>query len=253
MDLVDSHAHLQFSQFDGDRGEVIRRAQEQGVVAMVNVGTDLASSRAAVDLADLHASAYATVGVHPHDAKSIKTGVLEELKALAQHPKVVAIGEIGLDYYRDLSPRSVQRRAFADQLALAMDLGLPIVVHSRDALDDVLEDLRDWGGDGVLHSYSGGPQRMDEVLGLGFHISIAGPVTFRKAGALREVALKVSLDRLLVETDCPYLTPVPHRGGRNEPAHVKHVVEAIARTREEHGEDVARSTADNARRLFGLA
>ena len=253
MKLVDSHAHLQFPQFDVDRCAVIRSAWEQDVVAIVNVGTDLASSRGAVDLGGAHISVYATVGVHPHDAKSINTGVLEELKALARHPKVVAIGEIGLDYYRDLSPRPVQRRAFADQLALAQDLGLPIVVHSREALGDVLDGLRDWSGEGVLHSYSGGPQRLDQVLGLGFYISIAGPVTFPKADELREVASRIPLNRLLVETDCPYLTPVPYRGRRNEPAHVRYVVEAIARTREEHGEDVARSTADNARRLFGLA
>lgn len=252
MNLLDSHAHLQFPQFDADREAVIRCAREQGVVVILNVGTDLASSRAAVKLAELHDSVYATVGVHPHDAKTITPALLEELRALARHPKVVAIGEIGLDYYRDLSPRPSQRRAFADQLALAMDLELPVVIHSREAFGDVLEQLRDWGGSGVLHSYSGGPQQLDEVLELGFHISIAGPVTFPKANELRKVAAMVWGDRLLVETDCPYLTPVPHRGRRNQPAYVQYVVEAVAQMRDERVEDVARGTSDNARRLFGI-
>ncbi|HEY77027.1 MAG TPA: TatD family hydrolase [Thermoflexia bacterium] len=253
MRLVDSHAHLDFPQFDADREVVIERAREAGLLAILNVGADLASSRAAVALADRHDFIYAAVGVHPHDAKTVTPAVLDQLRALARHPKVVAVGEIGLDYYRDLSPRPVQRRVFAQQLALAAELGLPVVVHSREAHDDVLAALRDWQGTGgVLHSYSAGPERLEEVLALGFHIGLSGPITFPKAHRLRTVAAAVALDRLLVETDCPYLTPVPHRGRRNEPAYVRYMVEAVAHARGTTVETVAQATTENAQRLFGL-
>jgi TatD DNase family protein len=165
---------------------------------------------------------------------------------------VVAVGEIGLDYYRDLSPRPAQRKAFADQLALATELELPVVIHSRDAHDDVLEALQEWDGIGVLHSYAGGPELLGEVLELGFYVSIAGPVTYPRAERLREVAAIVPLERLLVETDCPYLTPVPRRGKRNEPALVRHVVEAIARARDVSPKVVAQATKDNFGCLFGI-
>ena len=250
--LIDSHAHLDFSHFDGDREAVIERAREAGLVAILNVGTDLASSRAAVTLAERHDFIYTAVGVHPHDAKTVTPEVLGELRELARHPRVVAVGEIGLDYYRDLSPRPVQQRAFADQLALATELTLPVVVHSREAHDDVLAALRGWDGTGVLHSYSAGAERLEEVLGLGFFIGISGPVTFPKAHRLRAVAAAVPLHRLLVETDCPYLTPVPYRGRRNEPAYVWYVGEAVARARSMSAGKVAQATADNARRLFGI-
>nr|HID14313.1 TatD family deoxyribonuclease [Anaerolineae bacterium] len=274
MRLIDSHAHLDFPQFDADREAVIARAREAGLVAILNVGTDLASSRAAVRLAEKYDFIHAAVGVHPHDAKTVTRAVLDELRALARHPKVVAIGEIGLDYYRNLSPRPVQRRVFADQLALAAELRLPVVVHSREAHDDVLAVLRGWvglpsgggaegrlaslpvggaeGGCGVLHSYSAGPEHLEEVLELGFSIGIAGPVTFPRADRLRAVATAVPLERLLVETDCPYLTPRPYRGRRNEPAYVQYVAEAVARARGGSAERVAQTTADNARRLFGI-
>jgi TatD DNase family protein len=252
MPLIDSHAHLDFPQFNDDREAVIARARGAGLVAILNVGTGLAPSRAAVALAERHDLIYAAVGVHPHDAKTVTPAVLNGLRVLARHPKVVAIGEIGLDYYRNLSPRPVQRQAFADQLTLATELGLPVVVHSRDAHDDVLTALRGWSGKGVLHSYSAGPERLDEVLALGFSIGISGPVTFQKANRLRAVAAAVPLDRLLVETDCPYLTPVPYRGRRNEPAYVRYIAEAVARAREAPTEVVAQAAADNTRRLFGI-
>jgi TatD DNase family protein len=250
--LVDSHAHLDFSEFDPDREAVIARAQAAGMVAILNVGADLESSRASVALAEEYDFIYAAVGVHPHDARTLTPAGLEELRALARHPKVVAIGEIGLDYYRDLSPRAVQRQAFADQLALAAELGLPVVVHSRDALDDTLSLLRGWTGGGVLHSYSGGPGRLEEVLAIGFSVGISGPVTFANAHRLRTVAATVPLDRLLIETDCPYLTPEPYRGRRNEPAYVWYVAGAVARARGMPAEEVARITAENAARLFRL-
>lgn len=251
MLLVDSHAHLSFSQFDADRDEVIRRAREAGVAAIIEVGADLESSRAAVALAERHEFIYATVGIHPHDATTLTPAALAELRRLACHPKVVAIGEIGLDYYRDLSPRDAQRRAFEAQLALAAEIGQPrVVIHCREALDDVLAMLRGWNGTGVMHSYSGGPGRLDEVLALGFWVSLSGPVTFPRSERLRAVAAAVPLERLLVETDCPYLTPEPYRGRRNEPAYVRYVVEAVARARGLSAEAVAEATAENAQRLF---
>jgi TatD DNase family protein len=248
--IVDSHAHLDFSQFDDDREATIERARDAGLVAILNVGTDLASSRAAVALAEQYDFIYATVGIHPHDAKAVTPAVLEALRALADHEKVVAVGEIGLDYYRDLSPRPVQRRVFADQLALASELNLPVVIHSRDAHDDVLATLEGWEGGGVFHSYAGGPERLDQVLDLGFLVGISGPVTFRNAHRLREVAAAVPLGRLLVETDAPFLTPVPHRGQRNEPAYVRHVAEAIARQRGASYDTVAQRVTENFGHLF---
>ncbi len=259
MRLTDSHAHLDFSPFDHDRVAVIGRARQAGVVAILNVGTDLASSRAAVALAQEHDFIYAAVGVHPHDAKTVTPALLDELRDLARQPKVVAIGEIGLDYYRDLSPRPQQRRAFEQQLALAAELNLPVVVHSRDAHDDVLAILRRWSASapkqerGVLHSYSAGPERLEEVLALGFSIGISGPVTFANAHSLRAVAAAVPLERLLLETDCPYLTPEPHRGQRNEPAYVRYVGQAVAAARQATTETVARATEANAARLFAIS
>lgn len=250
--IADTHAHLDFSPFDPDRERVILRARVAGLVAIVNVGTDPESCRASVALAEQYDFMYAAVGIHPHDAKALTPGVLEELRALARHPRVVAIGEIGLDYYRDLSPRPLQRQAFADQLALAAELGLPVVIHSRDALDDILSVLRGWTGRGVLHSYSGGPERLEEVLALGLSVGISGPVTFPNAHRLRAVAARVPLDRLLIETDCPYLTPEPYRGRRNEPAYVWHVAGAVARVRGMSAEEVARITTENAAHLFHL-
>lgn len=253
MELIDSHAHVHFPQFDDDRDAVIERARKAGLVAIVEIGTDLASSRAAMALTEQHDFIYATVGVHPHDAKTVDADVLDELRALARHPKAVAIGEIGLDYYHDHSPRPVQRQAFADQLTLATELELPVVIHSREAHDDVLATLQDWRGTGVMHTYAAGPERLDEVLAMGFSIGLSGPVSFSNAAQLQEVARTVPLDQLLVETDCPYLTPEPHRGKRNEPAYVRHVAEAIASVRKETLDVVAEATTANARRLFGLS
>jgi TatD DNase family protein len=252
MHLIDSHAHVDFSQFDNDRDAVIERARATGLVAVVNIGIDVSTSRASVTLAESHDVIYATVGIHPHNAKTATAEALQELRDLAQHPQVVAIGEIGLDYYRDLSPRPVQRKAFRDQLALASELDLPVVIHSRDAHDDVLTILSGWQGAGVLHTYAAGPQRLDQVIDMGFFIGISGPVTYARAEPLRDVAKAAPLDRLLVETDCPYLTPEPHRGRRNEPAYVRFVAEAIAQTRGDSLQQIADATADNARRLFGL-
>ena len=250
--LVDSHAHIHFSQFEIDRGAVLARALDAGLVAILDVGTDLRTSRAAVALAEQYDFIYAAVGVHPHNAAAFTSDILNELRLLAKHPKVLAIGEIGLDYYRDLSPRDLQRSAFCDQLVLAEDLGLPVIIHSRDAHEDALTILAESGGHGVLHSYAAGLAHLDDVLAMGFSVGISGPVTFRRSQELRDVAAAVPLDRLLIETDCPYLTPEPYRGRRNEPAYVLHTAEAVAAARHQSLEALGQATTENACSLFGI-
>lgn len=269
IDLVDSHCHLDARRFNADREAVIARAAESDVTRIVNPGVDLPSSRAAVELAQQHECVYAAVGVHPHDAKTLDANVLKELERLAASPKIVAIGEIGLDYYRDLSPRDAQRRVLEAQLELAAELGLPVIIHDRDAHDDVLAILRDWhsslypqgasstlrsslhGRVGVVHSFSGNVAMAERVLALGFYIGVSGPVTYENAGRLRDVARAIPLERLLIETDAPYLTPEPHRRQRNEPGYVRLVAQAIARAKRLNLDQVAAHTSANARALFG--
>ncbi len=257
MFLTDTHTHLDFPQFDDDREQVIERATAVGVQAVVDIGTDLASSRAAVALAEAYPQIYAAVGVHPHDARTVTGKLLGELRALALHPKVVAIGEIGLDFYRDLSPRDKQHQVFQQQLALASEAGKPVVIHDRDAHSEVMAALRRWAASshqpaGVLHCFSGDLAIAQEAIELGFYISIAGPVTFKNARGLRELVRQLPLEKLLVETDCPYLTPHPHRGKRNEPAYVKLVAQEVAQIKGVSLEEVARITSDNAQVLFAL-
>jgi TatD DNase family protein len=260
IDLVDSHCHLDARRFDKDREAVIVRAVESGVRRVVNPGVDLPSSRTAVELAQQHECIYAAVGIHPHDAKAYDASVLEELRRLAASAKVVAIGEIGLDYYRDLSPRDVQRHAFETQLELAAELGLPVIIHDRDAHDDVLAILRDWRSSlhsprstlyGVAHSFSGDVTLAERLLALDFLIGISGPVTYQNADRLRGAARAVPLERLIIETDAPYLTPEPHRRQRNEPAFVRLVAQAIAKAKHLDFDQVATHTSANARALFG--
>jgi TatD DNase family protein len=251
--LVDSHAHLASKAFDTDRDEVLERARDAGVEAIVEAGTDLASSRMAVRLASEQELVYAGVGIHPHDARTASADALAEIEQLASQPGVVAIGEIGLDYYRDLSPRAAQRSAFGRQLELAHRLGLPVIVHCRNAIEDVLAGLRGWTGRGVLHSYLSGLERLPEVLDCGLLVGVSGPVTYPDAKEVRWAARQAPMDRLLVETDSPYLTPVPHRGKRNEPAYMGHVVRGLARALGVSPEELAQCTAENARRLFGVS
>jgi TatD DNase family protein len=260
--LVDTHAHLDFSKFDADRQAVIERARAAGVTTIVTVGTDLASSHRAVELAREYKAVYASVGMHPHDAKKLDGATLAQLRELAQKPKVVAVGEIGLDYYRNLSPRDAQRRAFQAQLAWAARLGKPVIIHDRDAHDEVLEALISWaaglenstlaGRLGVLHTFSGDLEMAKRAIDLGFYISISGPVTYRNARQLPDIVRALPLDRLLVETDCPFLAPEPHRGKRNEPAYTRLVAERIAELKGVSFDDLARATTDNAQRLFEL-
>jgi TatD DNase family protein len=252
--LADSHCHLDLNSFEHDRDAVIAAAQEAGLVAIVNPGTSVETSRAAVTLAETYPMVYAAVGVHPHDASAFTRSTRSELRQLASHPKVIAIGEIGLDYYRDYSPRDAQRRAFAAQLELAGELGLPVIVHNRDAAEETVCALQDWvkGGDGrqgVLHSYSAGIEWLEQVLELGFLIGISGPVTFSKATTLQRVVQQAPLEHLLVETDAPFLTPEPYRGRRNEPAFVHYVTIKIAALKGLPFEQVAEQTTCNLERL----
>ncbi len=255
--MIDTHCHLDFPHFDEDRDEVLARAVEAGVVAIVNPGTDLESSRRAVALTEKYDNVYAAVGVHPHDASTLNRRVLEELRELASHPKVVAIGEIGLDYYRDLSPRAQQRAAFDAQLALAADLGRPVIVHQRESADDVMAALRGWATEGhpgcVLHAFSGDEALANEAVSLGFFIGVGGPLTFSQRGRrLPEVVAGLPLSCLVVETDAPYLTPHPYRGKRNEPAYVVLVAERLAELRDLSLDELSEKLTGNTRRLFRL-
>lgn len=259
--LIDTHAHLDDRQFADDLEGVLERAQTAGVEQIMTIGINLPGSRAAIALAQRYPTVYATVGVHPHDAQDLDPVGLDELRRLAYHPKVVAIGEIGLDYYRMLSPREAQQRAFEAQLRLAQDLELPVVIHTRDAAEsdeasrDVLDTLRNWRRSGttrggVLHCFSGDTTMLEEAMAIGFYIGLDGPVTYPKAVQTHEVAQAVPLDRLLVETDSPYLAPQRWRGKRNEPAYVVAVAEKIAALRGTTLDEIARQTTANAILLF---
>ncbi len=238
--------------FDADREAVLDRAREAGVGRIMVPGVDLPSSRRAVKLAEAHPEVFAAVGFHPHDADKLGEKELKELRELAAHPKVKAIGEIGLDYYRDHSPRNVQRAAFRQQLDLAAELDLPVIIHNREAYADVMAALSEWNGKrrGVLHSYSGDRTQMSAALELGFFLGLTGPITFPKADEMRAVAASAPLDKLLIETDAPYLTPSPHRGRRNEPAYVRYVAQKLADARGENLDTVITQTCANAAMLF---
>jgi TatD DNase family protein len=255
MTLVDSHCHLDDEQFDADRNQVIERALAAGVEQMVAIGTgdgppDL---EAGIRLADSHASIYATIGIHPHYASKAEPDSLERLARLASHPKVIAIGEIGLDYHYDFSPRDRQQGIFVDQISLARDARKPIVIHTREAWDDTFrlleEHWRPAGLRGIMHCFSGGPDEAQRALNLGFSISFAGVVTYPKALNVHAAARIVPEDRLLVETDAPYLAPVPKRGRRNEPAYVVETARHLAGLRGVSFEDMARITTSNFQRL----
>lgn len=257
MNLIDSHCHLDNEQFSEDRQAVIERALEAGVERMVTIGSgdgppDL---EAAIRLADRHHAIYATVGVHPHDAAKANSDTYTRLAELTKHSKVLAVGEIGLDYHYDHSPRNVQRDVFVEQLRIAGDARKPVVIHTRSAWQDTYALLREhWaptGLGGILHCFSEGPTEAQQALELGFYISFAGIVTFPKAFAIQDAARIVPQDRLLIETDAPFLAPVPKRGKRNEPALVLETARKLAELRGVLPEEIAASTAANFRRLCG--
>jgi len=253
--LFDTHAHLDDTKFQGETDKVIARAKEAGVSLIVNVGYNLRHARQSIALAEQYDFIYAAVGLHPHDAKDGNKAFWEEIYKLARHPKVVALGEMGLDYYWDNSPRDVQREVFRQQIGVAKDLQLPIIIHDRDAHQDVLTIVREeraFEVGGVFHAYSGNWELAKEVLELGFYISIGGPVTFNNARKILEVVEKAPLESLLIETDCPYLTPHPYRGKRNEPGYVQLVAEKIAEIKNISYEKVASATKENGMKLFGI-
>jgi TatD DNase family protein len=269
MVLTDTHCHLNFDSFDADREAVVVRAQSEGVARILNPAIDLETSRAAVALAEQYPAVYAAVGVHPNDSTGWQATWLDELRALARHPKVVAIGEIGLDDYWDAAPFDHQQRVFQQQLDLAAELGLPVVVHVRDkqppggpAIENVIAMLTDWqnglelGGSplaqrpGVLHSFSGDLAAAQRAVAAHFLIGITGPVTFKKADTLREVVAGLPAEVLLIETDAPFLTPHPYRGQRNEPAYVRFVAEKIAAVRQIELQTLAPILSANSERLF---
>ncbi|MDE3034951.1 MAG: TatD family hydrolase [Nitrospirota bacterium] len=257
--LIDTHAHLDDARYDADREAVIARAREAGVDTFVSIGCDLATSKSAVDLAGRYPFVYAAVGVHPHEVKHIEDGWYDEFRRLAAHKKVVAYGEIGLDYHYNHSPPKLQRERFREQVGLAKELRLPLVIHTREAQEDTIAILKEEHAGqvgGVFHCFSGDAWLAKDALDLGFYLSFSGVITFPSATMLRDIVKTVPLDRILVETDCPYLTPVPHRGKRNEPAFVKLVAEKIAEVKgatEVAGvEELGRITSDNARRLFKI-
>lgn len=260
--LIDSHAHLDAPEFDRDRAEVIRRAWEAGLKALVTIGTggDFSTCRNTVETAGSHAGIYATVGIHPHDAATVRPKTFEKLRELARHPKVVAIGETGLDYHYMHSPVSEQRKVFMRSLELAKGLDMPVVIHTREAEKDTLAILKETfasgGGSfagGVVHCFSGDYGFAAQLLDLGLYLSFTGLVTFPKAEGVWEVIRKIPLDRILLETDSPYLAPVPFRGRRNEPAHVVHVARKVGEILGKSYEEVAWATGRNAIGLFRLS
>jgi len=253
--LTDTHVHLNLKAYRKDRTEAIARAKAAGVGFMINVGFDLTTSRESIELAEEHEFIRASVGLHPHGASDMDDDTLARLSELAAHPSVVAVGETGLDYYRDLSPRDEQKRAFRRQIQLARKIGRPLIIHNRDALDDVLDIIEDEGArdvGGVMHCFPGDVAYAEKVVELGFHVGIGGPVTYSTRGRLARVAEAVPLNHLLLETDAPWLTPEPHRGGRNEPSFVALVAARVAEIRGMTIEDLTRATTGNSTRLFGF-
>lgn len=260
MPLIDTHCHLDFNAYDGLRDEIVAEAAASGVTRILNPGTDLERSRAAIALAETYPGVYAAVGVHPNSTADFSPAHLAALHDLAAHPKVVALGEIGLDYYWEDSPKDVQWAAFEAQLDLAAALELPVIIHNRDASDDVLAVLAAWTAalpaalrerPGVLHSFSAPQSAAERGLALGFYLGFTGPVTFKNADDLRHIAARAPADRLLVETDGPFLTPHPYRGRRpNHPAYVRFIAERLAALRAIPYEDFAAQTTANAERLF---
>ncbi len=252
---IDTHTHLFLNNFDGDRDEVIKNALDAGVKYMLVPGTDIETSKQAIILAEKYSFIYATVGIHPHDTKDWDDAWIDELRELAKHKKVVAIGEIGLDYFYDFSPKAKQHQAFEKQIQLALELELPIVIHNRDSNNDIMDFARKFKETPLkaqYHCFAGTIDNARELVEMGHYISFTGNITFKKADSVREVLSKVSVENIMLETDSPFLTPVPYRGKRNEPKHIPLIAEVVAKTHHLRVEDVARTTSWNAYKLFGI-
>ncbi|MCM2591817.1 TatD family hydrolase [Rossellomorea marisflavi] len=253
--LFDTHVHLNAEQFDEDVEEVIARAKEAGVENMVVVGFDRPTIERAMELVETYDFLYASVGWHPVDAIDMKDEDLDWIEEWTKHPKVVALGEMGLDYHWDKSPEDVQKDVFRRQIRLAKKVKLPIIIHNREATQDIVDILKEEGASevgGIMHCFSGSPEVAKECVDMNFYISLGGPVTFKNARKPKEVAKEIPLEKLLVETDCPYLAPHPNRGKRNEPAYVRLVAEQIAELKEISIEEVEATTTRNAKKLFNI-
>ncbi|MDY6910835.1 MAG: TatD family hydrolase [Chloroflexota bacterium] len=259
--IIDTHAHLDMKPFDPDRRDVIKRAKESGVSRIVNVGIDLKSSRRAIELAEAHTEISATVGFHPHEASQLQTQDLDRLAELAVHPRVVAIGEIGLDYYRNRSPKETQLYALQAQLDLAKNLSLPVVIHSRQAETDMVAMLEKWTSSfepsdqripGVIHCFNGSAQIAERYLEMGFLIAFGAYIGYPTSTDLHNIVSSIPSDRLVAETDCPFLPPQRLRGKRNEPSYLLDTIKALAKIRKVSVEVIAMETTRNATRLFGL-
>jgi TatD DNase family protein len=254
MILFDTHAHYDDRRFDKDRDALLASMPEQGVGYICNIGCDMPTSHQSVALAEAHDHVYAVVGIHPHSAAEATEEDYAALEQLSRHPKVLALGEMGLDYHYDFSPRDVQRQVFARQMELAGRLNLPVVIHEREACQDVLEVVRQHKVcRGVYHCYSGSAETARELVQLGYYLGFNGVITFDNARRSHEVIRNVPLERLLLETDCPYLTPVPHRGKRNDSGLMKYSLQKMAELRGSSYEEMVAATEQNAKRLFGIA
>ncbi|MBM7623929.1 TatD family hydrolase [Sporohalobacter salinus] len=254
--LVDTHAHIDFSRFDEDREEVINRAKENSLEYIINVGADEESSQRSLELAQKHDMIYAVVGIHPHEAKNVTESTYKQLKNWAKEDKVVAIGETGLDYHYDNSPREVQRQVFRRHIQLAKEVDLPLVIHSREAEDQTMEILKEEEAEavgGIIHCFPGDQKMANQALELNFYIAVGGILTFNNSYQLQRVVKQIPLDKLLIETDAPYLTPEPNRGKRNEPSYVKHVVDKLAQILPYSAEEIAATTTENAKEIFNIA
>lgn len=253
--LIDTHVHLNADQYDEDLQEVIDRALEEGIDRMFVVGFDTNTIERTMKLIDQYDFIYGIIGWHPVDAIDCTEERLQWIEELSRHPKIIGIGEMGLDYHWDKSPKDIQKEVFRKQIALAKRVQLPIIIHNREATQDCVDILKEENASevgGIMHSFSGSNEIADEILKMNFYISLGGPVTFKNAKQPKEVAQHVPLDRLLVETDAPYLSPHPYRGKRNEPARIKLVAEQIAELRGISYEEVCKATTENAERLFKL-
>jgi len=251
--FFDSHAHYDDKRFDKDRNELLLSMSKNDVEYIVNAAADVASSYEGIELAEKYPFIYTAVGVHPHNVEGLTKDVIGALEKLSHHPKVVAIGEIGLDYYYDHSPRNIQRMWFKYQMDLAKRLELPIIVHSREAAGETFDMIKDSGLEsGVIHCYSGSAEMAEEYVKLGFYIGIGGTVTFNNARRPVEVAQQIPLESIVIETDCPYLTPMPHRGKRNDSTYLKYIAKKIADIKNISMEKVARITTNNAKTLYRL-
>jgi len=253
--LIDSHAHLEMPEFKKDLEAVIQRAEESGVEYIFTVGTEKKDWKKALEIANSHPSIYAILGVHPHNAKEIDDETYPVLEELCQNEKVKAFGEIGLDFFRNLSPRDIQLKRFREQIGLAKELGLPIVVHDREAHQETMEILKSEKAEecgGIIHCFSGNYEMAKVCIEMGFYISIPGSITFKNAEGFREVVKKIPLESLLVETDAPFLTPEPFRGKRNEPSYVRYTAQKVAEIKNVSLERVAEATTENALRVYKL-